>query len=61
MSDSKYEVYIFCNNCLIHKKIEIPKGSMIGQTVCPNCGNLTLKIDPNGKLFDKPHNPPNYR
>ncbi len=54
MNDSTYEAYIFCQNCHCHKKINVPKGSLINQTGCPNCGNMTLKIDPNGELFDKP-------
>jgi len=60
MSDSTYEAYIFCNNCHEHKKIEIPKGSTIGQTACPNCANLSLQIDPNGALFDRPPRRPDY-
>ena len=61
MNDTNYEVYIFCSNCLVHKKIEVPKGSLINQTVCPNCGNLTLEIDPNGEIFSRPPSRPNYR
>ncbi len=26
MNELMYEVYILCENCLMHKKIEIPKG-----------------------------------
>lgn len=60
MDDNKYEAYVFCNNCVAHKKIEIPKGSLINQTACPKCGNLTLKIDPNGEIFERPSKKPNY-
>ena len=60
-SNSSYEVYVFCTNCLSHKKIEIPKGSTISQTLCPECDNLTLKIDPNGEIFDRPPKRNNYR
>jgi len=61
MTDSTYKAYTFCNNCAEHKKIEITKGSEINQTECPNCGNMTLHLDPNGKLFDRPPKPTNYR
>ena len=54
MENSTYEAYIFCANCSLHKKIDIPKGSTINQTKCPNCGNMTLRLDPNGELFDRP-------
>jgi len=58
-----YEVYIFCGNCHYHGKIEINKGSPIEQSPCPNCGNLTLRIDPNGATFDPANKrePDNYR
>jgi len=55
--DSSYEAYIVCSNCLVHKKIEIPKGSIISQTPCPKCGNLTLEVDPNGEISDRPQKP----
>lgn len=61
MNETTYEAYIFCQNCHIHKKIIFPKGSMIEHSECPNCGNLTLQIDPNGHLFDRPNKPINFR
>lgn len=61
MNETTYEVYILCQNCLIHKKITLPKGSMIEQCECSNCGNLTLKVDPNGHIFDRPYKPMNFR
>lgn len=60
MENSTYEAYTFCENCHSHKKTEIPKGSTINETSCPVCGNLTLKIDPNGEIFSRPKRPPNY-
>ena len=54
MNEPTYDVYTFCENCLMHKKIEIPKGNGVAQTPCPNCGTLSLKDDPNGELFDRP-------
>jgi NMD protein affecting ribosome stability and mRNA decay len=54
MNDSTYEAYVLCKNCLFHKKIQIPKGSLINQVLCQNCGNMTIEIDMNGELFDKP-------
>ena len=51
--EDTYEAYIFCNNCYKHDKIKINKGSPINQVSCPNCGNLSIEIDPNGESFDK--------
>ncbi len=58
---SSYEAYIFCTNCHVHKKIEINKGLQISDVECPNCANNTLKIDPNGKIFNRPKPRNNFR
>ena len=50
-----YKAYIFCSNCHFKKEIDIPKGALISHVSCPNCGNLTLEIDPNGEIFNRPH------
>ena len=55
-----YKAYIFCTNCHFRKEIEIPKGALINEISCPNCGNLTIKIDPNGKIFNRPPKTINY-
>ena len=54
-----YKAYIFCNNCYFKKEIDIPKGVLTSSVSCPNCGNLTLEVDPNGKIFNRPHVPNN--
>ena len=61
LSKSSYGAYIFCTNCHIHKKIEINKGLKIEDINCPNCANKTLKIDPNGEIFNRPHQREDYR
>jgi len=58
--ESSFQAYVFCENCYCHKKILINKGLKINDAVCPNCGNKTLKIDPNGEIMDRPHRPTSY-
>lgn len=58
---STYEVYILCTNCLTHDKVTITKGVLISDIPCPNCGNKTLKNDPNGEIFSRPKKPTSFR
>ena len=60
-NNTTYKTYIFCSNCRFRKEIEIPKGSLIGDISCLNCGNLTLEVDPNGEIFNRPRKPISYR
>lgn len=60
-NETTYMVYVFCTNCRFRKEIDVPKGVLISEVSCPNCGNLTIKDDPNGEIFNRPHKPVNYR
>lgn len=63
MTDDKktYELYVLCTNCNFRGKIEVQKGILVNQISCPNCDNLTIKIDHNGEKFSRPHKPTSYR
>ncbi len=65
MSDQQsttYKIYVLCGNCSFRKEIEIPKGTLISETPCPECGNLTLDKDHNAHIFHRPSRPPtSYR
>ena len=52
-NESSYEVYVFCDNCHCHENISILKGKIISDIDCPNCGNKTLEIDPNGEIINR--------
>ena len=60
-NNTTYKAYVFCTNCNFRKELDIPKGSLVSDVSCPNCGNLTIKIDPNGEIFNRPHRQENYR
>jgi Zn ribbon nucleic-acid-binding protein len=55
-NSSFYEAFVFCVNCHNREKMSIPKGSRIEDTNCENCGNMSLKIDPNGEIFNRGSN-----
>lgn len=59
--DSNYETYVLCTNCPFRGKIKILKGYRPDQTTCPKCGNLTLKNDPNGEIFNRPRVVDDYK
>lgn len=43
MSDKTYQVSVICYNCDFKGQIAIPKGTEIKETLCPKCGNRTLR------------------
>ena len=45
MSDT-YNQEVYCTNCDFGGPIDIPKGQVVENTACPNCGNMTLKKRP---------------
>lgn len=60
-NQTTYKAYVFCANCGFRKQIDIPRGSLINDVSCPNCGNSTLEIDPNGEIFNRPKHQEDYR
>lgn len=58
---STYNVYVLCTNCLAHDQMTITKGILLSDVLCPNCGNKTLKNDPNGEIFSRPKKPTSFR
>jgi NMD protein affecting ribosome stability and mRNA decay len=43
MSDETYEINAVCQNCDFKGKTSIRKGQLVKDTVCPKCGNKTLR------------------
>lgn len=60
-NNNTYKVFVFCSNCRFRDEIEIPKRTLINETSCPKCGNMTIRDDPNGEMLKKPHIPASYR
>lgn len=40
----KYKTPVWCLNCGFRGRVEITKGHLIGQRVCPYCGCCKLKL-----------------
>lgn len=49
MTENKesYELSVYCKNCDFKSKIEIPKGVVVEEHLCPNCDTLNLQKDYN--------------
>lgn len=60
MSDDLYKIDAICSNCGFDGNIEIPKGIIIDDFGCPNCGCLKLQRDFNAHLRNR-SNEVNYR
>jgi len=42
-SDETYRMPVICYNCDFKGEIDIPKGTQVKETLCPKCGNKTLR------------------
>ena len=42
-SDETYQMPVICYNCDFKGEIDIPKGTQAQETLCPKCGNKTLR------------------
>lgn len=54
--EDTYKASVYCSNCDFRGGVNIPKGQVISETACENCGNTTLQknlsVDLGGGGFD---------
>ena len=50
MSDETYQEAVICSNCDFKGKATIPKGKLVKEADCPNCGNKTLRKALSGEV-----------
>jgi hypothetical protein len=50
MCDETYREVVICGNCDFKGAINIPKGKLVREALCPKCGNKTLRQALSGEV-----------
>lgn len=48
-SNDTYQATVICLNCDFRGQVDIKKGTQIGESACPRCGNKTMRLALSGE------------